>query len=145
MTDTPGQKPNRLETSALFAEIANQTHLPEETVRLVLDTFSSILKEALMQGDRIIIRQFGTYQAKRSTYGGFEGVHVRFKPAEELKRALKEAMIPMEKYGVELKSEAALLAQVTGECPDCKAKLESTNPPKCPNCGTKPFEAQETK
>jgi rubrerythrin len=140
---TPGQKPSRIETSALIKEIASQTHLPDETVRLVMDTFISITKEALIQEEKVVLRHFGTFVARRVGSGGFDGVSIRFKPAEELKSAAKEALRPMEKYSVETKSEAALLAQVTGECPDCKSKLETTKPPKCPSCGTKPFESKE--
>lgn len=145
MTDTPGQKPSRLETSVLLREVAKQTHLPDETVRLVIDTLLSVMKEALCQEEKVILRTFGTFQAKRVNSGGFEGVSVRFKTADELKKYVKESLRPMEKYGVETKSEAALLAQVTGECPVCKSKLESTKPPKCSNCGTAPFEGKESK
>lgn len=143
--DTPGPKQSRLETSALIREVANQTHLPEETVRLVVDTFLSVIKEALAQEEKVILRTFGTFLSKRVRHGGFNGISVRFKIADELRKFVKEALRPMEKYGVETKSEAALLAQVTGECPVCKNKLESTKPPKCTTCGTAPFEGKEQK
>ncbi len=145
MTDTPGQKPSRLETSALIREVANQTHLPEETVRLVVDTLLSIVKEALSQEEKVVLRTFGTFQAKRVGSGGFDGVSVRFKVADDFKKSVKESLRPMEKYGVETKTQEALMAQVTGECPVCKSKLETTKPPKCPNCGTEPFESKESK
>lgn len=136
---TSGQKPNRLETSVLLKEIAKQTHLPEETVKLVVDTFLSVIKQAISMEEKVILRTFGTFRVKRIT----TGLAIRFKAADELKKYIQEALRPMEKYGVETKNEATLLAQVTGECPTCKSKLESTKPPKCQNCGTKPFEGEQ--
>lgn len=142
---TPGQKPSRLETSVLIKEIAKQTHLPDETVGLMLDTFISVVTAALVQEEKVIIRHFGTFLAKRVGNGGFAGVTVRFRSADELKKAVQEALKPMEKYGVETKTDAALMAQVTGKCPSCQSALETTKPPKCPNCGTEPFENKEPK
>ena len=142
---TPGPRPSSFETSAVIRETARLTHLPEETVRLVLDTLIAVIRAALVREERVVLRFFGTFQAKRVLNGGFNGVRVRFKTAADLKKAVQEAMRPVEKYNVEMKNEAVLLAQLTGLCPKCKGSLESTHPPKCPTCGTEPFENKETK
>ncbi len=143
--DTPGPKPSRLETSELVQEIAKQTHLPAETVRLVLDTFLAVAKSALCEGKIVVLRTFGLLQALPFKGVLGEGVRFKFKVAGELKKAAQEVFRPMEKYGVETKTDAALVAQVTGTCPVCKAELETKKPPKCPNCGTEPFENKEPK
>lgn len=51
----------------------------------------------------------------------------------------------MEKYGVQLDSESIKTSEdlsVTPKCAACGSQLETTaNVPKCPRCGTKPFES----
>lgn len=138
---TPGPKQNSLETIAMLREIAGRVFLPEDTIKLVMGAFVEVTREHLQKEERVIIRNFGTFRAKRVKNGRFAGFSVRFKPAQDFKASIKEALKPMEKYGVELKDEAVLLAKVTGECPSCKTKLDQTDPPHCPNCGTKPFES----
>ncbi len=50
----------------------------------------------------------------------------------------------MEKFGVDTEEEpktGAAGSSVRPVCPDCGATLEqASNVPKCPKCGTKPFE-----
>lgn len=49
----------------------------------------------------------------------------------------------MEKYGVDTTDTTKVSEDltVTPRCRDCGSKLEtSSNVPKCPRCGTKPFE-----
>ncbi len=142
--DTPGPKPSRLETTALIQEIASQTHLPVDTVRLVMDTFLAVAKTAICDGKIVVLRTFGRIQAVPFKGAIGEGARFKFKVAGELKKAAQEAFRPMEKYGVETKTDAALVAQVTGICPVCQAELETKKPPKCPNCGTAPFEKKES-
>lgn len=51
----------------------------------------------------------------------------------------------MEKYGVQLDPEGVKTSEdlmVTQKCGSCGSTLEPTaNVPKCPRCGTKPFES----
>jgi predicted RNA-binding Zn-ribbon protein involved in translation (DUF1610 family) len=51
----------------------------------------------------------------------------------------------MEKYGVQLDPEGVKVSEdltVTPKCGACGSPLEPTaNVPKCPRCGTKPFES----
>ena len=52
----------------------------------------------------------------------------------------------MEKYGVDTTDTVKVSEDlsVTPRCRTCGSKLESTaNVPKCPRCGTEPYEAQE--
>lgn len=53
----------------------------------------------------------------------------------------------MEKYGVQLDSDGIKTSEdltVTPRCKDCDSKLETiANVPKCPRCGTRPFECPE--
>lgn len=142
----PRNKPNaqikptkRLETRALFAELAERTSLPVDTIRLVFDTFTNIVLESMLDDTKVIVRHFGAFYAKVIK----QGSAIRFRPAQELKAKVQEGTrrAPMEKLGVELNNEAVLLAKVTGKCPACKSDLASKDPPRCPNCGTEPFEA----
>jgi nucleoid DNA-binding protein len=146
MTDTPGLKQSRLETNALVRQVAERCFIPDDTVKAILDSFVDVMREALQREERIIIRNFGVLYTKQAGYGPFKGTSIKFKASLEFKKGLKKEgeVKPMEKYGVELKDEATLMAKVTGECPACKSKLDSTEPPKCPNCGTKPFERQSS-
>lgn len=51
----------------------------------------------------------------------------------------------MDKYGVDTTKVSEDLT-VTPRCRDCGSKLEaSSNVPKCPRCGTKPFETPPTR
>lgn len=51
----------------------------------------------------------------------------------------------MEKYGVQLDSESVKVSEdltVAAKCGACGSALEPiSNVPKCPRCGTKPFES----
>ncbi len=55
----------------------------------------------------------------------------------------------MEKYGVQLDPAVIKTSEdlsVTPRCRICGSELESySNVPKCPRCGTKPFEAPPTR
>lgn len=136
MTDTPGpnrSKQKRLELLAFIKEVASRMFLPEETILATWETMTTVLVEALLRDEKVVLRKFGVFRL------GASGT-MRFRSAVSLKQFLKENT--MEKYGVEISNEAALLAKVTGQCPACKQELESKDPPKCPACGTAPFEAK---
>jgi hypothetical protein len=131
-TRGPNQsKPKRLETIAFIKEVADLMFLPEETVQAIWDTSARVITDALLRNEKVVIRRFGVFRLSRSGAA-------RFRAAVALRQILKENS--MEKYGVEMNNESVLLAKVTGECPTCKALLESKDPPRCPNCGTAPFE-----
>lgn len=130
---TRGPKRSRLEPRALFAEVAQRTALPVGTVRHVLDTFVEVIRDSLRKDVKVVFWRFGSFQT-RTTGNGFS---VKFKPAPDFRESVRPMM---EKQGVELNNEAVLLAKVTGECPDCKEKLVSKDPPNCPKCGSRPFE-----
>lgn len=54
----------------------------------------------------------------------------------------------MEKYGVDLDREQVKVSEertrVNARCAACGTSLETTaNVPKCPRCGTKPFEPKQ--
>lgn len=53
----------------------------------------------------------------------------------------------MDKYGVTIEedSDKTKTAAATQHCPDCGAELEKGGVPKCPNCGTRPFEKRPNK
>ncbi len=131
----------RLETIALYKEIAQRTALPPETVRYIFETFTEVLTESLLSDTKVVVRHFGTFHSRMIA----QGSAIRFKPALELKEKVQRAITPptMEKLNVVLNNEAVLLAKVTGECPACKSKLETKDPPNCPNCGTAPFEEKK--
>lgn len=130
---TRGPKRSRLERSALLAEVAQRTALPVQTVRHVLETFVEVVREALRRDQKVVFWRFGTFEIRTSK----SGYRVKYKAALEFKESVRPMM---EKQGVELNNEAVLLAKVTGECPDCKEKLVSKDPPNCPKCGSRPFE-----
>jgi hypothetical protein len=132
MMGTPGPNPNkRLETIAFIKEVADRMFLPEETVQAIWDVSASVITDALLRNEKVVIRKFGVFRLSRSG-------SARFRAAAALRQTLKENS--MEKYGVEMNNEAVLMAKVTGECPACKSQLDSKDPPHCPNCGTAPFE-----
>lgn len=124
-------KPKRLETIAFIKEIADRMFIPEETVQAVWDTSVSVITESLKRNEKVIIRKFGVFKLSKAGTA-------RFRSAMAMRQLLKESA--MEKYGVEMNNETILMAKVTGECPACKAPLESKDPPNCYNCGTAPFE-----
>lgn len=133
MTDTPGPKQNNrksIETSVFIKEVADRLFLPEDTIQAVWNVSAAVITEALLREEQVIIRRFGVFRLKKGS--------ARFKASAALRQILRESA--MEKYGVEIDNEAALMAKVTGECPKCKAALVSKSPPSCQTCGTAPFE-----
>lgn len=50
----------------------------------------------------------------------------------------------MEKYGVNVDSDEKTAGDSSEmSCPECGRTLENTHPPKCPQCGVKPFQRGE--
>lgn len=105
--------------------------LPEETIEAVWEVSAAVITEALLREEQVIIRRFGVFRRGKTGTA-------KFKSAVAIRQILKESV--MEKYGVDIDNEAMLMAKVTGECPACKSPLESKDPPRCPKCGTAPFE-----
>lgn len=133
-----------MKTSELVEIAAQKLALPKATVDAVLKTLLETIAESLLKKDKVIITNFGVFTAG-VVNGTMPGVVARFRAAKELKAKLKEQfkeeIKPMEKLGVELDNEAALLAKVTKKCPKCQGDLVETDPPQCSACGTEPFEA----
>lgn len=137
----PGPKPNKLLLPAIYKVVAQRLHFPTETVQAVVEAFLDVVRIGVLQQNQVVLRTFGSFHIKRVK----QGIRIAYKPAVEFKSDAKKVLPPkeppMEKYGVaETKNDAVLMAQVTNQCPDCKAELTSKSPPHCPNCGTKPFE-----
>ena len=141
MTDTPGPKPSSFKTGDLIQKVAQRLFLPDDTVEMVLYGILEEIIAALLRKEKVFLRGLGSLVIKQHRLGY---PMLKFKISSLMKETMREAGLVMEKYGVDLGNEAELVAKVTGECPSCKSALESTSPPKCPNCGTKPFERQTT-
>jgi nucleoid DNA-binding protein len=142
MTDTPGPtRSKKLETSALIEEVSDRLFLPTETIETVLNCLIEVMSEALVKDEKVILRTFGSLRVKHSN----TRLSVKFRPSQEFRLTLREALLPMDKYGVEMNNEATLMAKVTGDCPACKGKLDQTDPPHCPSCGTAPFEKKDSR
>ncbi|MDD6181951.1 MAG: HU family DNA-binding protein [Desulfovibrionaceae bacterium] len=57
--------------SELIKTLAEETSIPLEDASLVVNTFVDRMKEALVQGDRVEIRGFGSFKMKEySSYAG---------------------------------------------------------------------------
>ena len=137
---TRGPKLSSFQLPAIYKLVAERTVLPVDTVRQVIDNFLDVIKTAVLQQQKVQLRTFGAFKAKRLK----RGPRIAFQAAGEFKEGVKQVLMSeepeMEKYGVETKNEAVMMAEVTGQCPACKATLTTKKPPHCPNCGTKPFE-----
>ena len=57
--------------SELIKTLAEETNLPLEDATLVVNTFVDAMKDALVAGDRIEIRGFGSFKVKE--YSGYAG------------------------------------------------------------------------
>ncbi len=57
--------------SELIQTLSEQNDIPLETARLVVDTMIDQMKEQLMEGGRIEIRGFGSFEMRE--YGAYEG------------------------------------------------------------------------
>lgn len=57
--------------SELIKTLAEETNLPMEDATLVVNTFVDAMKDALIAGERIEIRGFGSFKVKE--YSGYAG------------------------------------------------------------------------
>lgn len=57
--------------SELIKTLAEEANLPMEDATMVVNTFVDAMKDALIAGDRIEIRGFGSFKAKE--YSGYAG------------------------------------------------------------------------
>ena len=57
--------------SELIKTLAEEANLPMEDATLVVNTFVDAMKDALIAGDRIEIRGFGSFKVKE--YSGYAG------------------------------------------------------------------------
>lgn len=57
--------------SELVKALAEESRLPLEDASLVVNTFVDAMKDALIEGDRIEIRGFGSFKVKE--YDGYAG------------------------------------------------------------------------
>ncbi|MDO4768073.1 MAG: HU family DNA-binding protein [Pseudomonadota bacterium] len=57
--------------SELVQSLANKLNVPVEDAALIVDTFFESMREALLRGDRIEIRGFGSFKIKQ--YEGYTG------------------------------------------------------------------------
>lgn len=57
--------------SELIKTLAEETNLPMEDATMVVNTFVDAMKDALIAGDRIEIRGFGSFKVKE--YSGYAG------------------------------------------------------------------------
>ena len=57
--------------SELIRALAEETNIPAEDASLVVNTFVDRMKEALVAGDRVEIRGFGSFKIKE--YEGYAG------------------------------------------------------------------------
>ncbi|AMD91704.1 HU family DNA-binding protein [Desulfomicrobium orale] len=57
--------------SELVQSLANKLNVPVEDAAVIVDTFFESMREALLRGDRIEIRGFGSFKIKQ--YEGYTG------------------------------------------------------------------------
>ena len=131
----------------LIKHIARRCAVPDEVVKSVFDAFTEFVVDAVARRDVVQLYGFGKFRLKELTRLGNKkgflafkcGVAVKARLTEHVNKPTQEENL-MDKYGVALDQNKKLQAQLTKQCPDCKAPLTTVNPPECPNCGTKPFE-----
>ena len=128
--------------SELVVAISKDTGEPRYRVARVIQGFMEVAHRALMSGDEVKLRSFGTFYPlvlkERSLFGGTRQLTNRVAIKFKESRA-------MEKYGVQIDDEKVKTAEErpSTECPDCKTLLrpsEETGVLFCPKCGTQPFE-----
>lgn len=110
-------------------------------LKIILETIPEVLLE-----ETLILNGFGRFKlAKQSSsvarWGRDHFYSIKFKPSDVVKRKIIDGPKTMNKYSVVLDENKTIAAKLTKKCPDCGGELESTKPPKCLVCGTKPFES----
>ncbi len=81
----------------LTQELVKQGHLTQKVAKIVVDTIFEEMKQALVNGERIEIRGFGSFSIRE--YNGYEGRNP--KTGEKVKVAPKR--LPFFKVGKELR------------------------------------------
>jgi len=110
--------------------LSEKTGQPKKVVESILRAFVSEARSAAMSGERVKLPKFGSfYRADLKSRRV-----VRFKQSRERN---------MEKLGVVIDDEKSKTASAAKGCPRCGSKLEQSDYPKCPRCGTAPFEKKD--
>ncbi len=92
--------------SQLIEDVAQRLGLTREEAKLLVDTVFSAMTEALVRGERIEVRGFGSFEVRH--YGAYEGrnprtgetVHVLpkrlpyFKPGKEIRERINRNRAP---------------------------------------------------
>ena len=68
--------------SELIQSLANKLNVPVEDAALIVDTFFESMREALLRGDRIEIRGFGSFKIKQ--YEGYTGRNPKTDESREI-------------------------------------------------------------
>ena len=83
--------------SELIKTLAEQSDISMDEASLVVNTFFDCMKEALLQGDRVEIRGFGSFKIKE--YGAYAGRN----PRTGEKVEVQPKRLPFFRAGKELK------------------------------------------
>ena len=83
--------------SELIKTLAEQSDISMDEATLVVNTFFDCMKEALLQGDRVEIRGFGSFKIKE--YGAYAGRN----PRTGEKVEVQPKRLPFFRAGKELK------------------------------------------
>ena len=83
--------------SELIKTLAEQSDISMDEANLVVNTFFDCMKEALLQGDRVEIRGFGSFKIKE--YGAYAGRN----PRTGEKVEVQPKRLPFFRAGKELK------------------------------------------
>lgn len=81
----------------LIQELVKQGHITQKVAKIVVDTIFEEMKQALIKGERIEIRGFGSFSIRE--YDGYEGRNP--KTGEKVRVAPKR--LPFFKVGKELR------------------------------------------
>lgn len=128
------------------ARIAKDTYLPEETIKVVVQSMVEIITATLQTGnDEVIVTNFGKWVLTNKTSRAGKYRYPKFRSAIQFRERTKQEAAVMNKYGVVLDENKTLLAKLSGECPKCLQPLKCVIPPECTTCGTKPFESTPQK
>lgn len=120
----------------MLPEIIQESGVPSEYVVRVIETFCLKIGKHLNDRKRVVLRYLGTFTVQDQMN---ILPKITFNPSWDLKKLI-EMRAEMNKYSVVLDKNKAMTAKLTRKCPDCKTDLETVDPPKCPQCGTRPFE-----
>ena len=85
--------------SELITALSEQTDLPKETAKSAVDTMIDLMKQQLIQGGRIDIRGFGSFEVKE--YKGYQGRNPRTGELVDV----KPKKLPVFKCGLDLEEK----------------------------------------